>query len=347
MFQRTEKGRPRRFGRSCNGFQCGTIVLRCTKNHSICLFCTLSFSQHRDWTNGIDLGGGALLQTSIVGSEAVMLLSYLEVTDALITNVIGNLCPLCSRFSNELARSEQFIQQNYFKDKQLVLAISINRITDEAISVHFVLAGDSKAQGVTVNWKTDELPEVSLPIEAINLPSNVIQDFEAFMKEKIDFKKLEESLGVVESSTADGRMHIEASDDQKPTAQPAGFAPSVVQGKKTHPDMPDFDDEYEMQRPAGPPSQHAFPSIGHGDLDPPGIPKNPLLQPFVDPLQPQGDGGMYPTPNHPLFSGPGSSRRGVPPGARYDDPLGDHNLDMVGSGLPGGLRGPGFGGPPI
>lgn len=287
-----------------------------------------------------------------------MLETYLQLTDGLITNVIGNLCPMCNRFSNKLAKNEQFIQQSYFRDKELALTLTINKISDTSISVHFVLAGAPEAQGVTLDWKSAELPEVKLPIDALNLPHNVITGFENFIKAKIDFDKLEQSLGVVENTTVDGtRTHIEAVEVDEPVEHRAQYPlTSSVAGsigtqerQRRIPDMPDFDDEYEIQRPAGAPSSSAFPSIGHGDLHPPGIPKNPLLQPFVDPLQPYGDGGMYPTPNHPLFGsrpqGP-SSRRGVPPGARYDDPLGDKDFDMVGSGLPGGMHGPGgFGGP--
>ena len=292
-----------------------------------------------------------------------MLETYLQLTDGLITNVIGNLCPMCNRFSNKLAKNDQFIQQSYFKDKELALTLTINKISDTSISVHFVLAGAPEAQGVTLNWKSEELPDVKLPIDALNLPHNVITDFENFMKTKIDINKLGTWLGVVERTTVDGtRTHIEAAKNDAGPEEVAShraefpLAGSNLAGsigtqerQRKIPDMPEFDDEYEIQHPAGAPSSSAFPSIGHGDLHPPGIPKNPLLQPFLDPLQPQGDGGMYPTPNHPLFGsrpqGP-SSRRGVPPGARFDDPLGDQDFDMVGSGLPGGMHGPGgFGGP--
>lgn len=278
-----------------------------------------------------------------------MLQTYLQLTDSLLTNVIGNIIPLCSRFSNKLAENDEFVHKSYYKDSQLALTIAINQVSDTISSVNFVLSGDSSAQSVRVDWKSGDLPAVELPVDSINIPSDVISRFEAFLKTTIDFDKLEKSLGVMESTRDDGkRTHVEEAEQQRPINHSLEGPKNVlldsgIRGDRRRPaDMPDFDDEYEMQRPAGPPpTSRGFPSIGHGDLDPPGVPKNPLLQPYIDPLHPQGDGGMYPSPDHPLFGSQSSARRGVPPGARYDDPMGEQDFDMVGNGLPGGMRGPG------
>ncbi|ODQ52087.1 hypothetical protein SAICODRAFT_58673, partial [Saitoella complicata NRRL Y-17804] len=90
-------------------------------------------------------------------------------------------------------------------------------------------------------------------------------------------------------------------------------------------------------------------SIGHDDLNPPGLGSNPSLTgPFFgggnSPLPRPGMGGMHPTADHPLFGGRGGDYGderppNAPPGARWD-PVGPGN---GGFGLPRGPRGP-FGG---
>ncbi len=108
---------------------------------------------------------------------------------------------------------------------------------------------------------------------------------------------------------------------------------------------PDFEDEFEMNRPPRgmPGGYQPFGNIGEQDLYPPGLgPHDPLR------IGPgggggfRGGGGMHPTFDDPLFGGQGG--RGqydprAPPGARYD-PVGP------GDGPPnfrGGLRFPGGG----
>lgn len=123
------------------------------------------------------------------------------------------------------------------------------------------------------------------------------------------------------------------------------------------PDMPDFEDEYEVRGKSrfDPPSFN--PSIGDSDLHPAGLGGDPGLKPYLDPLAANPHGGMYPDLNHPIFGERrgNTSRTGVPPGARYDDPYGEDNLEDMGMGLPGNMRntggrnanfgGPGLGGP--
>lgn len=114
-------------------------------------------------------------------------------------------------------------------------------------------------------------------------------------------------------------------------------------------DMPDFDDELEINSQPSV-STRTFPRIGESDLNPPGLPKHPSLKQWHDPLadnHPSGDGGMYPTSG--MFGEPNhgnTSRRGVPPGARFDDPYGEDQLQDIGMGLPAGLRRGPPGGPP-
>ncbi|CCE80372.1 Piso0_003488 [Millerozyma farinosa CBS 7064] len=139
---------------------------------------------------------------------------------------------------------------------------------------------------------------------------------------------------------------------------PEGAAPpSVRADPATAPDrrigdMPDFEDEYEMQhhrRAVGLPPD--VPTIGDRDLHPPGLPRHPTMSPFVDPLADPGhDGGMYPSMNHPLFGRPSYDNPppGVPPGARYDDPTGDSPFPSLPRPRPGfgPGSGSGSGGPP-
>ncbi|KAH8594544.1 PI31 proteasome regulator N-terminal-domain-containing protein [Bisporella sp. PMI_857] len=94
--------------------------------------------------------------------------------------------------------------------------------------------------------------------------------------------------------------------------------------------IPGFDDEYDLNRPlrgmAPVPGRSPF-SIGHDDLNPPGLgPHDPLRGAFVPgggfPGFPAGgNGGMHPDFNDPLFHGqrPNFNPR-APPGARYDPP---------------------------
>ena len=119
---------------------------------------------------------------------------------------------------------------------------------------------------------------------------------------------------------------------------------------------PDFEDEYEMNRPPrgfpGPEGRRPL-NIGERDLYPPGLgPHDPLR------IGPGGGGygtggGMHPTFDDPLFAGPGSNPQQpdlrAPPGARYD-PVGPGDLPPYGRGgprFPGGRGGGGMGGNPF
>lgn len=121
---------------------------------------------------------------------------------------------------------------------------------------------------------------------------------------------------------------------------------------------PDFEDEYEINRPPrgmmpGPGGRHP-PNIGERDLYPPGLaPHDPLR------IGPGGigggmGGGMHPTFDDPLFGGTGGRNEfdpRAPPGSRYDPTgPGDGPPNLRGGprfpGGPGGAGG-GFGGSPF
>jgi hypothetical protein len=106
---------------------------------------------------------------------------------------------------------------------------------------------------------------------------------------------------------------------------------------------PDFEDEYEINRPPrgmGQPRGSPF-NIGHDDLNPPGLgPNDPLRGSFVGGgglPRPGGGvgGGMHPTFDDPMF-GTGGNRWGydpqAPPGSRYD-PVGPGDRPPQGSGM--------------
>lgn len=111
---------------------------------------------------------------------------------------------------------------------------------------------------------------------------------------------------------------------------------SIPSRSRRPPDMPDFDDEYDLLRTRDAPSTRAFPSIGDRDLDPAGVSRYPSMKPYLDPLA-EPNLGMYPTKDHPIFGGGrgGGNPPGVPPGARYDDPFGGSGSGFPGSGFPG------------
>jgi hypothetical protein len=100
---------------------------------------------------------------------------------------------------------------------------------------------------------------------------------------------------------------------------PYGNTPPVPAGGER---PPGFDDEYEIfNQPRGgymPPGPNPL-SIGHDDLNPPGLGPNPPLRgPFFGEGGGfgggfgSGSGGMHPGPDHPMFGG----QQGVRPNPR-------------------------------
>lgn len=152
-------------------------------------------------------------------------------------------------------------------------------------------------------------------------------------------------------------------DVREPPARPYPFDdPLAAAPRRPRPvgdfPPPDFEDEYEMQRPP-----RGMPG-GYGGRQPLGIGDRDLYPPGLGPHDPlrmgpgsggfRGGGGMHPTFDDPLFGGQGGGDTydpRAPPGARYD-PVGpgDGPPNMRGGPRsPGGPRGPGggFGGNPF
>jgi hypothetical protein len=152
--------------------------------------------------------------------------------------------------------------------------------------------------------------------------------------------------------------HDPLRDEQPPPARPHPFDDPLAVPRRPHPPgdfpPPDFEDEYEMNRPPRGilPGQTPFGNIGDRDLYPPGLgPHDPLrIGPGGGGYRPGG--GMHPTFDDPLFGGQGGQGLydpRAPPGARYD-PIGPGDGPPSlrgGRRFPGGGGGGGFGGNPF
>lgn len=234
------------------------------------------------------------------------------------------------------------------------LYVVLNKLSD-TVTVVSLVAVDKLNELVVVDW--DKIQQVSFPVNEISVLEDLIRQFNKEFEKHI--KNMDDLKAVFDVTTEqrDGSESDKGSDDKRHTnsvvRENVNVAPQIAQPPVVSPsnpsrpsDMPDFEDELEIRaRPRQ--SQQVFPLIGDGDLNPPGLPKNPELKLFIDPLGGSSN-GMYPSADHPMFGNRESgntSRLGVPPGARFDDPYGEDNLEAMGSGLPGTLRGGAMRGP--
>lgn len=273
--------------------------------------------------------------------------NYIELTATLFKDYLKSVSSAVQS-SEEKSKPKQ-LQWSVEVSGGTILVININQLFEpDQLQINVIYnKSDNKIENLLVNWKV--LPSVKFPLDKI-APS-VSEAFIKMIASQID----EKSLKTYIQDAANDSKHVVSAPDKEQTVNsdfkasfdpPTGFTPlqsDTTLSRSRPADMPGFEDELEILRPLNPPPQtRDFPTIGDSDLNPPGLPRNPELKPFIDPLSnPNNDGGMYPGPNHPLFGSgrPGaSSRLGVPPGARYDDPLSEDNLDALGSGLPGNLR---------
>ncbi|CAK7891183.1 hypothetical protein CAAN1_01S03972 [[Candida] anglica] len=238
----------------------------------------------------------------------------------------------------------------YFKGQTCALIINIDFTNEDIIKIKFLDSVNGGQKDFQFEVNSDRSNE--------ELPS----DFkDRFIKEISQLKEfIIKTLKVPNISTEHQRSNDYQrsrpgdSDDggrepKIPTV--SNNEPPLHRGNRP-PDMPDFDDEYEILRReplSARPSYDAFPSIGDDDLNPPGLPKHPEMKPYLDHRPGYGDGGMHPSGNHPLFSGrfgrgSPSGPPGVPPGARYDDPTtGDGFEGIGGPGFQGNFGPPGYG----
>lgn len=226
---------------------------------------------------------------------------------------------------------------------------------------------NNKIDNVLINWKND-LQSIEFPIDEKNVSTELITSFNDFIKTRVSVDQLTDVLHdelekkVLQESESNFAIQQQQDKGHPPDSPPNEKSKinlnrfndeSIATNRRIIQDRPEFEDELEIHNSMNPALQNknGFPSIGDRDLNPPGLSKNPPMKSFIDPLSDDvsNDGGMYPTMNHPLFrngnqigGGGTTSRLGVPPGARFDDPYSEDNLDDLGSGLPGNLRrGPG------
>lgn len=198
----------------------------------------------------------------------------------------------------------------------------------------------SQAESISIEW--DKL-EFKLPIKEVSEEQK--EALYAYLDSRLEPPKLSREEERKDKENFAGVFPEGSKNADIETSQP-----SIIKEQRRPADMPDFEDEYEVLARSNPRTDFLssqFPSIGDRDLNPPGLPRDPLMKPYIDPLA-APEGGMHPTKDHPLFGRQqqgNTSRLGVPPGARFDDPYGEDNLENMGMGLPGNLRKGGPGGP--
>ncbi|RMZ88991.1 hypothetical protein DV736_g3784, partial [Chaetothyriales sp. CBS 134916] len=150
--------------------------------------------------------------------------------------------------------------------------------------------------------------------------------------------------------------HDPLQDHHPIPARPSPFNdPLAAAPRRPHPPgdfpPPDFEDEYELNRPPRGTTggNQPFGNIGERDLYPPGLaPHDPLRIGPGGGGGYRGGGGMHPTFDDPIFGGTGGAAPfdpRAPPGARYD-PVGPGDVPPSlrgGSRFPGRGRGAGGG----
>lgn len=222
------------------------------------------------------------------------------------------------------------------------VVLSLNDASGDAENVTIKFGKDPHSHSVTIDMSQYKF---TFPTESISI--TVERDFSKQIESELLNTSVFESFNNPQEKSLlesqEQQQQKKGEDPNKPGPHGKGPLPSQPSGHFNRPpDMPDFEDEYEIrgkQRFQPPQFQ---PTIGDADLNPAGLGGYPTLQPFLDPLAANPHGGMYPDRDHPMFGGNGTGRPrpGVPPGARYDDPYGEDSS----LGMPG-LGGPGLGGP--
>ncbi|KAI5959137.1 uncharacterized protein KGF55_005480 [Candida pseudojiufengensis] len=307
--------------------------------------------------------------------------SYFELTFYLVSKYVDSIYPTKSGFKTIQTTNDKKLKQLelYNKDEKFLI-LSFTEISNVQSLIN-LLNLDGRLDNALINWEWFDLDEIKFPINSIDeLSKDLIDKFNKKFRLIVDDEKLnsifdnpntrnkvaEQEQGPIVEEHTDSESNYAKSPTPEVPYHPtnpviSGGNPSASAASTTNQaftrnrpsDMPDFEDEYEIKDPGAPThdtlghSTH-LPPIGSDDLNPPGIPSDPTLRGYLDPLQPPNSnnsgGGMYPTSNHPIFGSqqPGTSgQKGVPPGARYDDPYSEDNLDNLGQGLPSNLRGPG------
>lgn len=291
-----------------------------------------------------------------------MIEDYLTLTTKLVHGYIEEYAPV--HLTSKLVESSRFNQYLVSNGDELKVTVNISEVADRTNLVNFITIGTEKVDTVLIDWNSDAL-KTELPLEEIT--PELRKEFDR----KIDLS-INSKISKLFHYSGSGSHEEDQARDQRHPPHPHPYPhphPHNALGSETSSsairnipaDMPGFEDEYEiLGTDKTSATSRSFPNIGDRDLNPPGLPKYPEMKPYLDPTGGNGDGGMYPLSEHPIFGGHrnsgNSSRLGVPPGARYDDPMGEDSLDALGSGLPGNMGGnlgrgnlgsgfPGFGNP--
>ncbi|ODV82434.1 uncharacterized protein CANTADRAFT_4427 [Suhomyces tanzawaensis NRRL Y-17324] len=293
-----------------------------------------------------------------------MINNHLQLTAHLAANYVGSLYPTCNQFRKKsVTETDQLVQFQLVEGDLQLLTITVTELSQQLNVVSFVHGTPKKVDNVTIDWSLNDLidHEIQFPINEINLSNDLIQAFNKRVRDKTGSDTELRKLFDRPVEVPQEKPHRKSPNPRFNDADRLDNSTAPTGTHHTRPaDMPDFEDELEIRAPPRGTGSALFPAIGDRDLNPPGLPKHPEMKPFIDPLGSE-DGGMFPSPHHPLFGGRpqggNTSRLGVPPGARFDDPYGEDDLDALGAGLPGNVRsssafgygpgpgGPGFGGP--
>lgn len=275
--------------------------------------------------------------------------SFFKLILALVEKYIATrlrLDPLAIEQTISSETHSQWTTKSGEESADSIITATATKLTEKSVIVNFISGENVRAVQIS-----SESLGVNVDGELAKITHGLIEKF----TELVDAKLVEQG-GFWKLSKFDPKI------DDKPSHKNHSPPPSeigtgllkVAQKTRTRPlDMPDFEDEYELKGRGNLDTNTGVFNIGDRDLNPPGLLRDPPMKPYYDPLSGGlaggvAGGGMYPTADHPMFGQRqgNTSRLGVPPGARYDDPYGEDNLEDMGMGLPGNLRGRGFGGSP-
>lgn len=280
-----------------------------------------------------------------------MIETYLQLTTKLIHDFVGSFHEI--NVAEDFESSNNLNQYHIYTDgdkKDLLITINVTKLQPhiQLVNLIYKIDGHDNVDSVLIDWQSIDY-KVNLPVDEINLPSDLIKKFNNHVCEKLQEKKIDElfkkGLKSPKSKPIDEMAESKLNIERPPLIDTADSSKNSRLA-----DKPDFEDEYEMKSsfkspPNMPPN---FPSIGDDDLNP-GPLRNPSLRGYIDPLDQSrsgGENGMYPSMSHPLFSRT-SGDPSVPPGARYDEPM-NEDVDFTGASMPrfrrssGGTGNPGF-----
>lgn len=289
------------------------------------------------------------LPLSIVSRLCTSLMTY-DTTLAIATAIVKAwISDISHGAKHSIYETPTFTQFLYTRDKETVLTVNLVQQSPSHVTVLLIHPAKDIHESIQIHLK-DNL-QIEVPVNDIDpkFRESFIKELESQRDEIVDTlcSKQQQQQG----TTGSRRGQPEETKTDNVKLPSLGFKVQEGSSRQRPADMPDFDDEYQMLPRPEQDLRVGVPTIGGGDLRPPGIPAYPELKPFLDHRGDGGDGGMYPSMDHPIFRG-GSGGRGsgsagipgVPPGARYDDPTG-FGTDFDGPAGPG-LRGnPQSGGP--